>query len=280
MPLVIASAATEPITDWVADYRERNPHVAVVQGLALTFSALSRLIPSEAGSVQSAPIPPATETNVLSEADSRAVLEDAGASIVHGVIDTDDAGAAAAAAELTPPFAVKIVAPTSHKSRIGGVALGVASVADLAPTINRMRTTVATAGLAENAIEGYLIEEMVFGSEILVGLNTDPAFGKYLVVGLGGTATEIANRSSTRRLPLGDDARALLAEVGIHNHPRAEGLITSLCREFEGGSLAAYRTIEVNPLIVNANECWAADAVVVRAAEPEQTAPIEARRAR
>lgn len=269
MPLVIASVAAVPVTDWVAAYRERNPHVAVVQGLASTFSALSTLIPSQ-------PAPPGrrtapqAETDVLSEADSRTVLAEADVDMVRGVLAPDAGSAAAAATGLTPPFAVKVVAPISHKSRIGGVTLGVSDVDDLAPTIERMRVRLLAAGLAEQAIEGYLIEEMVFGSEILIGLETDPVFGKYVVVGLGGTATEIANRSATRRLPLGDDAAALLAGVGIHDHQDAEALLERLCAGFEHGSLAPYRTVEINPLIVNGDGCWAADAVVGRT--PQESA--------
>jgi acyl-CoA synthetase (NDP forming) len=263
MPLVIASVAAVPVTDWVAAYRERNPHVAVVQGLASTFSALAKLIPSQ-------PAPPGrrttpqAETDVLSEADSRTVLAEADVEMVRGVLAPDAGSAAAAATGLTPPFAVKVVAPIIHKSRVGGVTLGVSDVGDLAPAIERMRVRLLAAGLAEHAIDGYLIEEMVFGSEILIGLETDPVFGKYVVVGLGGTATEIANRSATRRLPLGDDAAALLAGVGIHDHQNAQALLERLCSSFQHGPLAPYQTVEINPLIVNGDGCWAADAVVGR----------------
>lgn len=272
MPLVIASVAPVPVTDWVAAYRTRHPHVAVVQSLALTMSALSKLIPSADRASHPAPTPPGTERDVLSEADSRAVLGNAKVNMVRGVIAADSASATAAATDLSPPFAVKIVAPISHKSRIGGVVLGVSSVEELATTIKRMHRTVAAAGLADHAIEGYLVEEMVFGSEVLVGLNTDPAFGKYVVVGLGGTATELANRSATRRLPLGGDAATLLAGVGVRDHPRAEVLLENLCREFERGALVEYQTVEINPLIVNADGCWAGDAVVVRAKDVGQPA--------
>lgn len=263
MPLVIASAAPAPISDWVASYRERHPHVAVVQSLALTFAALSKLLPAAAGST-SAAARPAAEKSVLSEADSRAVLDGAGVPTVRGLVGVDGPTAGAAAADLTPPFAVKLVASISHKSRIGGVTLGVSDPADVPAVVDRMRERVLAAGLAAETIEGWLVEEMVFGTELLVGLNTDPVFGKYVVVGLGGTATELANRSMTRRLPLGDEAAALLAHVGVRDHPRAEALLTAACAAFEHGSLADCRTVEINPLIVNADGCWAADAVVVR----------------
>ena len=38
-----------------------------------------------------------------------------------------------------------------------------------------------------------------------------------------------------------------------------------MCRSFENGALAEYHTVEINPLIVTGDGCWAADAVVGRA---------------
>lgn len=263
MPLVITSMAPVPVTDWVRDYRARHPHVSVVHNLRLTFTALAKLFPALPSAEHTAG--PETDDRVLSEADSRDLVETAGTPVVRGCRVGPGDDPATAAAELRPPFAVKIIAPISHKSRLGGVALGICSPDALPATTKQIEAGVTAAGVDPGTIEGYLVEEMVFGKEILIGLNTDPVLGKYVVVGLGGTATELANRSTTRRLPLHpDDAEHLLRTAGVTEHPAARKTLTQLCEAFERGELADYETVEINPLIVTPTECWAADAVITR----------------
>ena len=280
MPLVITAMAPVPETDFVRGYRDRHPHVAVVHNLRLTMSALGKLCPADADPAAEAPqaAPPGAEhtadapaaaepaeERVLSEADSRELVAGAGVPVVPAVRVPRGADAAAVAGELRGPFAVKVIAPIGHKSRIGGVALGVARQDELPAVIKRIEENVTAAGLAADAIEGCLVEEMVFGREILVGLNTDPVLGRYAVVGLGGTATELARRTVTRRLPLRDgQAEEMLAAMGVTGHPAAAEAVAGLCAAFAAGPLARYETIEVNPLIVTPDACWAADAVVTR----------------
>lgn len=262
MPLIITSMAPVPDTDFTRTYRARHPHVAVLDNLHLTFAALGKLFPAplrEKPSAQDA----TTETGVLSEADSRDLVAAAGVPVVGGVrVGTGD-DAAAATAGLNPPFAVKVIAPVSHKAKIGGVLLGVASQDALPAAIDQITENVVQAGLSADRVEGCLVEEMVFGREILVGLNTDPVLGRYVVVGLGGSATEIAARSNTRRLPLAaGEAERLLAAVGVVDHPKAVSTVESVCAAFAGEQLEKYETVEINPLIVGIDDCWAADAVV------------------
>jgi acyl-CoA synthetase (NDP forming) len=268
MALVISSMATLPLTSWVDSYKAEHRHVAVVQDLDLTMGALAKLFPAgkldpsgEGGSEEMA------EAGVLSEAASRDVLKQIGVPVVSGVTVARGTDPTAVCAGLRPPFAVKVIAPVSHKARVGGVSLGVCCVADLTEVIASVESAVAAAGVPDAAIEGCLVEEMVFGREVLLGLNRDPIFGPYIVVALGGAMTEIASRSSTRLLPLAaGEAERLLSAIGISGHEAAAASIRTLCEAFVDGALAAHETVEVNPLIISAAECWAADAMVVQAA--------------
>jgi acetate---CoA ligase (ADP-forming) len=262
MPLIITAMAPVPDTEFTRTYREQHPHVAVLDNLHLTFAALGKLFPSHPHEKSSSAVA-TPEAGVLSEADSRELVAAAGVPIVGGVRVATGEDGSAVAAELSPPFAVKVIAPVSHKARIGGVLLGVADAAALPDAIARITANVVGAGLAEEQVEGCLVEEMVFGREILVGLNTDPVLGRYVVVGLGGSATEIANRSTTRRLPLAEgEAERLLAAVGVVDHPKAVSVVESVCAAFTGEHFEKYQTVEINPLIVGIDDCWAADAVV------------------
>lgn len=259
MPLVITSMAPVPETEFVRAYRERHPHVTVVHNLRLTFSALAKLFPAVPDGDRG-PSTASADARVLSEADSRELVAAAGVPVVPAVRVPRGAPAADAAAGLHPPFAVKVIAPVSHKSRIGGVALGVARHEDLPTAIEQIEANVTAAGLPPGEIEGCLIEEMAFGRELLVGVHTDPVLGRYVVVGLGGTATEVARRTVTRRLPLQEgDPEEMLTAMALPPHPKATKAITHLCT---ADPLSPYETIEINPLIVTPTECFAADAVI------------------
>lgn len=265
MPLIITAMAPVPDTEFTRRYRRENPHVAVLDNLHLTFAALAKLFPAQAHPEHPASASGAqAEAGVLSEADSRDLVASVGVPVAGGVRVTRDA--LAAADGLTPPFAVKVIAPVSHKMKIGGVLLGVASHQALADAVERIERNVVASGLDADRIEGCLVEEMVFGRELLIGLNTDPVLGRYVVVGLGGSATEIAKRSTTRLLPLAEgDAERLLAAVGVSGHPAATAALTAVCEAFTGDALAHCQTVEINPLIVGPDACWAADAVVTLA---------------
>jgi len=268
VPTAIASIASAPSTPWLDEYRARNPHIAVVNDLATTFLALGHFFPEEtrlprSSELSSVPEPGSSE--VLSEGRARDLLSAAGVGVVAGRVVRGPVVGTQAIAGLRPPFAVKVVAPISHKARVGGVVLGALDAQDIDAAIREIDRNVRARGLSSAAIEGFLVEEMVFGREILVGLSRDDVWGKFLVVGLGGGAAELASRSIVRRLPLRDrDVDEMLAFVDIRGHQMAARLVAHLAVQFESGQLASERTIEINPLVVTPDKCYVVDAVVIR----------------
>ncbi|MEC8622218.1 MAG: acetate--CoA ligase family protein [Pseudomonadota bacterium] len=108
------------------------------------------------------------------------------------------------------PVAIKITSDTiSHKTEAGGVRLG-------------LKDREAVKGQAEDLIEsigqenisGFLVQEMVAGTEMLVGLRDDPDFGPLLVIGLGGVFVEILKDVSLRLIPVDEpEVRAMLSEL-------------------------------------------------------------------
>jgi acyl-CoA synthetase (NDP forming) len=174
------------------------------------------------------------------------------------------AGAAqAAAAEIGYPVVLKTAEPgVAHKSDAGGVVPGIRDAAELA---------AAYAGLAARLGPRVLVGEMAEpGTELSVGIVTDPDLGPLVVAGAGGVLVEhLADRVVA--LPPVDEARArrmvsrlrvarLLA--GFRGQPPADlgavaaaitGVSAIACEL--GGELAA---LDVNPLI-----CGPAGAVAV-----------------
>ena len=78
------------------------------------------------------------------------------------------------AEEIGFPVAVKLVSPQAlHKTEVGGVALGLRSAAEVrdgaAAMARRFRAQQPGA-----AVEGFLVQEMVAGLELIVGVREDP----------------------------------------------------------------------------------------------------------
>jgi acyl-CoA synthetase (NDP forming) len=109
--------------------------------------------------------------------------------------------AAAAQAELGVPVVVKIAAAI-HKSDVGGVAMGIDSPDAAAEALREIRAEMTKAGLAEDAEEFLVQEEIHDGVEMIVGVSHDPAFGPLIMAGLGGTLVEVLGDVTMRITPL------------------------------------------------------------------------------
>ena len=107
-----------------------------------------------------------------------------------------------------------------------------------------------------------LVQEMVQGTEVILGARTDPQYGPFIMVGLGGVFVEVLKDISIRLLPIDqDEASQMLRELqgyplleAYRGQPRRD--IAALVRAMTGLSqlFVNYRAVlsdlEVNPLIV------------------------------
>ena len=113
--------------------------------------------------------------------------------------------AAAKAAAIGFPVAVKIVSPqASHKTEVGGVSLHLADAAAVRAAADAMATRLAKHD-PERAIEGFLVQEMVDGLEMILGVREDPQYGPIMVAGLGGVMVEVLQDVAIRLLPVDED---------------------------------------------------------------------------
>jgi acetyl-CoA synthetase (ADP-forming) len=100
-----------------------------------------------------------------------------------------------------------------HKSDIGGVVTGIRSVHDLKEQYEIMRQKI-TQKATDAQIEGYIIEKMESGIELLVGSTLDPMFGPILAFGLGGIYVEVLKDVVFRLIPIErEDATEMLSEI-------------------------------------------------------------------
>jgi acetate---CoA ligase (ADP-forming) len=133
------------------------------------------------------------------------------------------AAAAAAAAGLGFPVALKAVGiGLSHKSDVGGVALGLQETAGVAAAYAAMEAAVAERAPGAT-MTGAVVQGMAAaGHDLIVGANLDANFGHVVLAGLGGIFVEVLGDTALRVAPFGrDTAAALLRDLKAY--PLFEG---------------------------------------------------------
>ncbi len=164
--------------------------------------------------------------------------------------------AAVKAKEIGFPVAIKLIAAeVVHKTESGAVVLGLKSAEEVQAEGQKLLTKTLGRG-------HLLIQEMVQGTEVLIGARTDPQYGPFLMVGLGGIFVEVLKDVSIRLLPIDErEAREMLKE--LRGYKVFEGVrgqkprdVNALVKAMVGLSdiFAAHRDslsdMEINPIMV------------------------------
>ena len=247
-------------------------------------AALAALLP--AGAPPPPAAPPATRSRAipndlpagpgpLNEAESKRLFEHFGIPSAAELCAPTPEAAGEAAHKLGGPVVVKILSrAVTHKSEIGGVAVGVAA----SQVAERCRAMQAAAAAARAPIEGFLVQEQIRdGVEMILGFHRDPQLGAAVLLGLGGIATELFDDTAIRLPPLGArDAEAMIAELksaallhGFRGRPKADvAALADAILAFQAMVAALGDRLgeaEINPLFVlpQGRGVRAADGVVV-----------------
>lgn len=167
----------------------------------------------------------------LSAEEARAVLSAFNLPLPPGGVCRTAEEAAALAARVRFPVALKVVSQKIiHKTEIGGVCLNLGDRQAVKKAFEKIRTRLARDGLSD-AMEGVLVQPMIReGVEVMVGVAQDPLFGPLIAFGLGGIHVEILKDVQFRVTPLTDqDAREMVRSIrgyrlleGYRGHPPAD----------------------------------------------------------
>jgi acyl-CoA synthetase (NDP forming) len=195
---------------------------------------------------------------------ARALLEPYGA-VPSGLVVQGPDAAALAGQEIGFPVAVKVADPAVvHKTELGLVRPGLSAAEDVRAAARLM----ADAMHDENV--DLLVQSMSSGIEMVIGIVRDPGLGPLVMVGAGGTATDLWQ---DRRLLMAPVTRADAAHAlrslriwpllsGYRGQPPAEvesllDLVVSV------GSLARevpeLAELDLNPVLVGASGCVLVD---------------------
>ena len=180
----------------------------------------------------------------------------------------DPQGAVDAARELGAPVAVKVLSRSiGHKSDVGGVRLGLRTDAEIRAAGEELL------GLEPDA--RLLVQRMSTGTELIVGIKRDPAFGPVVVVGLGGVLVEVLADSRARVVPL-DTASAKRLLLSLRGARIFAGVRGAAPRDLDAVADAVARLswlahdladeleeLDVNPLLVDERGVVAVDCLAV-----------------
>jgi acyl-CoA synthetase (NDP forming) len=272
---------------------EMYPHVALFRSMDRCFAALAawhhradlgsrgertlKRISDPQAAEKAARLIDAAPHHRLTERESKAVLEFYGIPTVREIsVDTAES-AAAAAARLGFPVALKVESPDiAHKTEAGVVALNVRSGAEVSAAYDRIMAN-ARRFAPQAKISGVLLQPMVpAGVEVVVGARIDPLLGPLIVAGFGGVLVELLRDSSVELAPVNaEEARRMLGRLkggalfgGFRGGAAVdlERLADIVVRvsEFAADQQARISELDINPIICSAAQLIAVDALIVR----------------
>jgi len=151
----------------------------------------------------------------LNLADSKSLLERHGVKFAPSGTARTPEEAMIIANNLGYPVALKVVSDgVSHKTDVGGVAVGISDDRHLQDAYRKM-----VSGLKRKApkakVKGVMVQKMVEGGvEVLIGGKKDPEFGQVVAFGLGGVFVEIMEDVAFRVAPVSKkEAADMMAET-------------------------------------------------------------------
>jgi len=168
---------------------------------------------------------------LLNEVEAKQLLRDAGVPVAMTTLARSADEAAQQAEEAGFPVVLKIVSPDiSHKSDVGGVKLNLKTADEVRAAYEEIVAN-AKKHVPDARIEGVAVQHMApQGTEVIVGMTTDPQFGPVMMFGLGGIMVEVLKDVSFRLVPLEEkDARQMIQEIkgrpileGVRGQPPAD----------------------------------------------------------
>ncbi|NYT35951.1 CoA-binding protein [Allopusillimonas soli] len=206
----------------------------------------------------------AQASGTLDEASSKLLFARFGIPSTRETVVHDEVQAQAAAVQFGGSIALKILsADITHKRDVGGVALGL-DAQSVGPALASMRRQVLES--TGHAPRAFLVQEMITDAdELLLGLARD-SLGSAILLGAGGTHTELLSDTQLRMQPLDralrfDEAMDMLRSLktwslltGYRGQPPRDVQAMARCiQSFSEMVLALgdrLREAEINPMFV------------------------------
>lgn len=224
---------------------------------------------------------------MLSEAEGYDFLKKYDVPVPEYCIVNSPEKAAEASEKIGFPVVLKIVSPQIiHKSDAGGVIVGIKNKEEAKEAYQQIISSVK-AYKPDADIEGVIVEEMAkSGVELIIGGNTDSAFGKTITFGIGGTLVEFLKDVSLRILPLTEaEIRQMVREINSYklisgyrgSAPKDEDTLVKIIMNVSRAFLENEDLVEfdINPLRLYESGACAVDTVFIFSDEHKKRSSAE-----
>ena len=219
---------------------------------------------------------------ILTEEESKAILQGQGVRVTMPTLAASADEAAAAAESIGFPVVMKVSSrEITHKSDVGGVKLGITD-ADAARAAYDEIMASARAAEPNAAIDGVSVQAQAPGGgvEVIVGMTRDQQFGPVIMFGLGGIAVEVLEDVAFRIAPLTKrDASTIIREIKgyplLTGHRATQAVdLDALEGVIQAVSAFVSETpgiaeMDLNPVLAYADGSIAVDARIVLTAEDD-----------
>jgi acyl-CoA synthetase (NDP forming) len=212
---------------------------------------------------------------LLNEVEAKQVLGEAGVPVTTTTLAKTRDDAQAQAEKAGYPVVLKVVSPDiAHKSDAGGVKLNLNSKDEVAAAYDAILASCEKA-VPGAKIVGVAVQHMApQGTEVIVGMTTDPQFGPVMMFGLGGIMVEVLKDVSFRLVPLEErDAAQMIDEIkgrpilsGVRGQPASDvdALKSAILKVAEFVEQhPEVRELDLNPVFAYPDGAVAVDARIV-----------------
>jgi len=199
------------------------------------------------------------------------LLQDHGISVAKSKVAHSGDEAVRIAQEIGYPVAMKIFSKKiSHKTEVEGVKIDIKNDLEVCEYFDRIKSKLG------DELDGMILQPMVAGREIILGVTKEGNFGHMLMFGLGGVYTEVVKDVAFRFAPIDrDEALEMIRETksfktltGYREFPKMD--IEALADALVGLSSLVVnhpeiKEMDINPLIVQkeGEGCKAVDVRII-----------------
>jgi len=201
---------------------------------------------------------------ILAEIEAENLLEKEGFPVARKAIIANKLQLLTAIKTFGFPSVMKISSSiATHKASIGGVKV-LYSQEDIEKSWDAFEQS------ARKVNGKIILQQFHSGKELLVGLKKDPVFGSVLLVGIGGSYTEIIKDINFKILDRKTSADELMDLIkGLKNFKMIENcnlnsIVHVLLRTVHlAEKFPNIKELDINPLIVNGKEAFVVDARIL-----------------
>ena len=165
------------------------------------------------------------------------------------------------------PAVLKVIAKDIiHKSDLGLIKTNIQNQEELLSVYNNL---IKKSKKHSKKIDGILVQPMIKGTEVIIGIKNDFNFGSVILFGSGGILVELIKDTSFRIAPIKkDQAEEMIQETKVfqllkglrgEKEKNIKAVINLLTKISNLAEKEKIQELDLNPVIVNEKDCFVVD---------------------